>query len=113
MERAVELEVNAAWEERERARATVELTRRSLDAAEAAYDQQVSLYRGGEATTTDVLGSETERINATLQDVNARIDLHVAHAKLERASGRMVPLGTGDLKDEKYVPRRLREEDGR
>jgi outer membrane protein TolC len=108
MERAVQLEVNAAWEERDRARSTVELTRRSVQAAAAAYDQQVVLYRAGEATTTDVIGSEAERMSATLQDVNARIDVHVAQAKLERASGRMLPIGAGDGGDQQYVPRRMR-----
>ncbi len=108
MERAVEMEVHAAWEERERARVTVDLTRRWREAAVAAYEQQVTLYRGGEATTTDIIESEVERVNATLQDVNARIDLHTAHAKLTRASGRMRPLGIGNVGDDKYVPPRLR-----
>jgi outer membrane protein TolC len=86
---------------------------RSLAAARAAYDQQVMLYRGGEATTTDVLEAEYERTSATSQNVNARIDLHVAHQKLLRASGRMRPVGTpADEDDRKYGPRKARKTGG-
>ncbi|TPV94367.1 MAG: hypothetical protein B7733_15635 [Myxococcales bacterium FL481] len=91
MRRAIELEVNAAWEEYTRAQAALVFDQRSATVAQAAYDEQVALYRAGEATTTDILQAELARMNATLREVNDRIDLHVAKAKLDRASGRMQP----------------------
>lgn len=84
--RGVQLEVLAAWQEWQRARGTLSLSQTELNAAEAAYSQRVTLYRGGEATTTDVVEAEYQRHNATLRNVGARIDLHMARAKLIRAA---------------------------
>lgn len=97
MRRAIELEVDAAWEEYTRAEAALVFDQRSAQVAQAAYDEQVALYRAGEATTTDIVQAELARINATLREVNDRIDLHVAKAKLERASGRMQPLTNAEV----------------
>ncbi len=91
MRQAIELELQSALEERTRAVETLTLSARALSAAESVYGQQVSLYQGGSVTTTDVLAANNERLNATLRDVNARIDLRVADAKLARATGRMKP----------------------
>lgn len=103
MRRAIELEINSAWEERRRAAETVVLTQRSALAAEAAYEQQVALFQAGEATTTDLIDAEVTRLNSTLRDINARIDVFVADAKLELATGRMKPLEVeGDAADAKY-----------
>lgn len=84
--RGVALEVTAAWQEWQRAEAALALNRKAVEAAEAAYQQRVTLYKGGEATTTDVVEAELQRHNATLLDLNARVDLRIARAKLERAA---------------------------
>lgn len=88
IERGLRLEVLAAVQERKRALKSIRSTERAETSAEAAYEQTAQLYQGGEATTTDVLEAEGERINATLQHVNALIDLRVANAKIARATGR-------------------------
>lgn len=104
MRRAIEIEINAAWEERRRANETVVLTRRSALASEAAYEQQVALFQAGEATTTDLIDAEVQRLNATLRDINARIDVYVADAKLLLATGRMKPLAVEeDSGDDDYT----------
>lgn len=112
MRRAIELEVNAAWQERRRAMGAIELNTRSAQAAAAAYEQQVALYQAGEATTTDVIESEIQRLNSTLRAVNSRIDLRVANAKLMRATGRMkpieVPADADDARYEKVGPGKRR-----
>lgn len=103
MRRAIELEVTAAWHERERAAKAIDLHTRQLESSLAAYEQQVALYKAGEATTTDIIDSEASRLNATLQEVNARIDLLVANNKLMRATGRMKPIEVpADADDAKY-----------
>lgn len=86
VERAIELEVTMAWQEWQRAVSTLALSQQELDAAEAAHAQRVILYRGGEATTTDVIETEMQRHNATLRFVGAHVDLHIARVKLERAA---------------------------
>ena len=96
LRRAIELEVSAAWEEYTRAEAALLFDQRSATVAQAAYDEQVALYRAGEATTTDIVQAELARINATLREVNDRIDLRVAQAKLERAAGRTKPLTSSE-----------------
>jgi outer membrane protein TolC len=101
MEQAIQMEVAAAWQERERALAALEFAERSRDSAELVYDHQVALYRGGEVTTTDLLIAESRLLNETLRDANARIDLRVADAKLNRATGRMKPLAVPQDEDDK------------
>jgi outer membrane protein TolC len=103
MRRAIEMEVTAAWQERERAIIALKLTERSFESTTAAYEQQVALFQAGEATTTDIIDSEIARLNATLNGVNARIDVLVANSKLMRATGRMKPIEVpGDADDAKY-----------
>jgi len=87
LRQAVEVEVTTAWEQRQRARAELAISQRRRDAAEAVYEQRVQLYRAGEATTTDIIEAEVERLEASLRDVDARIDLRVAETRLQRAIG--------------------------
>ena len=104
MRQAIKMELTAALEERQRAIEAVRLTDKAMQSSESVYAQQVSLYRGGETTTTDVLAAGNQRIMATLRSVNARIDLRVADAKLDRATGRMKPRKVeADADDEKYI----------
>ncbi|MEE9384984.1 MAG: TolC family protein [Nannocystaceae bacterium] len=92
MRRAITLEVHMAWEELSRAHTALSLNQRTARLTQAVWNQQVALYRAGESTTTDVVGAELARVNATLREVNDRIDLRVAQAKLERAAGRLRPM---------------------
>lgn len=84
--RAVTLEVTSAWQGWHRAASAVALSRVDLDAAEAAYSQRVALYQAGEATTTEILEVEVQRFNASLRSLNARIDVRIARARLNRAA---------------------------
>jgi outer membrane protein TolC len=84
--RAVTLEVTNAWQAWRRARAAASLSRVDLAAAEAAYSQRVALYQAGEATTTELIEAESQRFNASLRSVNARIELRLARARLDRAA---------------------------
>jgi outer membrane protein TolC len=108
VERAVKLEVNAAWAELERARTTVAFTERSLVSTRAAYDERVALYQAGEATTTDIITAEAERLNATLADLNARIDLRTARARLLRAAGRIEPQAVPADEEDRRATRHAR-----
>jgi outer membrane protein TolC len=92
LDRAVQMEVTAAWHEHQRATSVVALRERAMASSVAAYDQVVARYRGGEATTTDVVEAEGERLSATLQWVNTHIDVRAAEVKLRKATGRMSPM---------------------
>lgn len=84
--RAVTLEVTSAWQSWHRASSAVALSRKDLEAAEAAYSQRVALYQAGEATTTEILEVEVQRFDASLGSINARIDVRIARARLNRAA---------------------------
>ena len=56
------------------------------------FSVSVDRYRAGEATTTDVIEAESERVNATLQGVNAHIDLRIAATRLAYATGDLKPV---------------------
>ena len=94
------MEVTAAYEERVRALAALRVNAETLRIAEQVYAQQSVLYRAGELTTTDLINAETDRLNASLRDLNAKIDLRVANLKLIRATGRGAPIEVdADAKD--------------
>lgn len=85
--RGITLEVTAAWQAFQRAATAVKLSGPDIAAAEGAYSQRVALFQAGEATTTEVIEAELNRFNASLRSVNARIDLRIARAQLDRAAG--------------------------
>jgi len=88
LRRGIRLEVTQAYKDRQRAMRAIQLNERALASAEEAYRVAVDLYRYGNATTTDVLNAELGLVNATLDDISARIDARIANAKLTYASGR-------------------------
>lgn len=103
VERGVRLEVSAAYEERRRALAAQQLTARALEVARVVYEEQTAKYAAGELTTTDLIAAESDRLNASLRQVNANIDVRVANAKLLRATGRMAPMSVpADQDDAPY-----------
>lgn len=75
-----------------------DVTRRSIvaaadavEAAEREYTDRQTLLGAGEATTAELLMSESSLRNAQLQLVNAYLDLRFAQAQLDRAVDRLAP----------------------
>jgi outer membrane protein TolC len=91
LQRGIGLEVTAAWQDWQRASAALALNHKAREAAEAAYEQRVELYRAGEATTSEIVEAELQRHNATLLDIDARIAVRVARARLLHATARERP----------------------
>jgi outer membrane protein TolC len=86
VERGIAVEVTAAWQAWQRAAAALAQSEKALEAAQAAHVQRTELFRGGEATTTEVVEAELQWHNATMLLVNARIDLRIARARLLQAA---------------------------
>ena len=81
------LEVTAAYLARERAFAALGAARKARESSEAAYRATSALFRVGKATATELVVAEAGRVNARLEDVNARVDLRVAETRLRYALG--------------------------
>jgi len=94
LRRGVALEVAAAYAERESVRAEIEHLDRAAESAIEGYRVAVDLFQVGDATTTDILDAEYERVEATLRGINAKIDLRLANLRLEYATGRVEPIKT-------------------
>lgn len=92
--RGLALEVAAAWAERQSAAAALQYTEQAKDSAAEGYRVAVDLFQVGEATTTDILDAEYEQVSTTLNAINTKIDLRIAHLKLEYATGRLEPMVT-------------------
>jgi outer membrane protein TolC len=91
LRRALRLEVTGAYLDRERAYAALAAARKAKEASEEAYRATAALFRVGKATATELVVAEAERVNARLQDVNARVDLRVAETRLKYATGAQAP----------------------
>ncbi len=89
---AVALEVAAAYAERQSVLAELEYIERATESAAEGYRVAVDLYQVGEATTTDILDAEYDQVDATLRNINAKIDLRAADLKLLYATGRLEPI---------------------
>lgn len=85
--RAVTLEIVNAYETRARAEASLDANERGKASAEEAYRVMSVRYANGTATTTDVINSEFDRVNAALATVRNLLDLLEAQARLEFATG--------------------------
>jgi len=83
-------EVTADYLQREKAKVAVQTSKRAVAAAEEAYRVATDLYRVGRATTTELIDAESDLLQARLSELNARIDVKVANAKLRHAVGRDV-----------------------
>jgi outer membrane protein len=92
LRRGIAMEVTSAYLDRQRALATIELNARAVRSSEEAYRVATELFQAGTATTTDIIEAELARVSATLQEVNARIDLRVAELRLLYATGRLAPI---------------------
>ncbi len=91
LRQGVAQEVLGAYTDLTRARAAYDKQRAALDSAQEAYRVTTDLFRAGRATGTDLIGAETDLLDAKLGDVNARIDLSIAAIELRHATGRDVP----------------------
>ena len=89
LRRALKLEVTSAYLDRQRALGALTAARKAKEASEEAYRATSALFRVGKATATELVVAEADRVNARLQDVNARVDLRVADTRLRYATGNM------------------------
>ena len=56
-------------------------------AAKKSLDARRKLFRGGQATATEIIDAEAELIEARLQRVDAHVDVLISQAALEQAVG--------------------------
>jgi outer membrane protein TolC len=66
----------------------VETTKRGLTAAEESYRVRRALFQNGRATSLELTDAETDLTRARLEEINARVDLRVAIARIVHATGR-------------------------
>jgi outer membrane protein len=86
--KGIRMEVTAAYTDARRSVAELEAAKRGAEAAQAAYDTEVELFKVGKATTTELIESEAELVNALLKLISAHIDTRIAETKIARATGR-------------------------
>lgn len=94
LRRGLAMEVAAAYAERQSVLAELQYIERATESAAEGYRVAVDLYQVGDATTTDILEAEYEQVDATLRNINAKIDLRIANLKLMYATGRLEPIKT-------------------
>jgi outer membrane protein len=87
LERGIKLEVTAAYYDVKKARVAIETSTRASASAKEGYRVARDLYQVGRATTTDLISAETELVAASIKEINAAIDYHVARVKLAYATG--------------------------
>jgi outer membrane protein TolC len=83
----IQIEVTAAAQGLREARVATRTTARRLAAAEESYRARRVLFQNGRATSIELLDAETDLTRARLDAIAARIDVHVARARLEYALG--------------------------
>jgi outer membrane protein TolC len=83
----IQIEVTAAAQAWREARVATRTTTRRLAAAEESYRARRVLFQNGRATSIELLDAETDLTRARLDAIAARIDVHVARARLEYALG--------------------------
>jgi outer membrane protein TolC len=84
----VRLEVVQAEQGLEDAEVAIAASGRAQSAAEESYRARRELFQSGRATSVELTDAETELLRASLDVVNARVDLRVARARLLHATGR-------------------------
>jgi outer membrane protein TolC len=94
LRRGLAMEVAAAYAQRQAVLAELEYIERATESAAEGYRVAVDLYQVGDATTTDILEAEYEQVDATLRNINAKIDLRIANLQLMYATGRLEPIQT-------------------
>lgn len=87
MAKGIRMEVTSAYTDARRSVAELEAAKRGAEASQAAYDTEVELFKVGKATTTELIESEAELVNALLKLISAHIDTRMAETKIARATG--------------------------
>jgi outer membrane protein len=88
---SVKLEVMQAYQSLRTAEVALGTTRRGLVSAEEAYRVRRELFRNGRATSVELTDSEVALVRASLEAINARVDLRSSRARLVHALGRDIP----------------------
>lgn len=88
VEEQVRVQLSQASSDADLARAALEAASRGVEAATAALKTNADLLTAGEARPSDVLTAETALRRAQLAAVDARIDAHLATARVHYAMGR-------------------------
>ena len=88
LERAAEVDVTAAWEAYQTARATTDFSEQALIVAREVFRVQESRYRAGASTILDLLDAQSALTQAQADLVQARYAARLALAGLEAILGR-------------------------
>jgi len=86
--KGIRMEVTSAYTDARRYAAAMEAAKRAAEAAQAAYDTEVQLFKVGKATTTELIDAEGELVNSLLSLISAHINIRIAETKLAQATGR-------------------------
>ena len=87
----VKLEVIQAYNALREAEVALQTTLRGLASAEEGYRVRRELFQSGRATSVELTDSEVELFRASLEAINARVNLRAARARLIHAVGRDIP----------------------
>jgi len=85
--KGIRIEVASAYMDSRRSVAALESAKRGAEAAQAAYDTEVELFKVGKATTTELIDAESELVNALLALISAHVNIRIADTKLAKAIG--------------------------
>ncbi len=88
MAKGIRMEVTSAYTDARRHAAELEAAKRAAEAAQAAYDTEVELFKVGKATTTELIDAESELVNALLSLISAHVNIRIAETKMAQATGR-------------------------
>jgi outer membrane protein len=86
--KGIRMEITSAYTDARRYAAELEAAKRAAEAAQAAYDTEVELFKVGKATTTELIDAEGELVNALLRLISAHINIRIAETKIAQATGR-------------------------
>jgi outer membrane protein TolC len=90
LEDGIRVEVTQAQNSLREAEVAIESTARGLTAAEESYRVRRSLFQNGRSTSVELTDAETDLTRSRLEAINARVDLRIAHVRVEHALGRDV-----------------------
>ena len=86
--KGIRMEITSAYTDARRYAAELEAAKRAAEAAQAAYDTEVELFKVGKATTTELIDAEGELVNALLRLISAHINIRIAETKIAQSTGR-------------------------
>jgi len=86
------VEVASAYADAVKAQPTIEAADRGMISAEESLRVRRELFRNGRATASELVDAEAELTQARLRRLDAHVGVLVAHARLDHATGRDVPV---------------------